>query len=415
MRFAFFIILTCTLLVNGCSQNEDIILHSDLKEFQGAWRDTLYSGRNVYIEDLFISGDTISYALTDANTLVTFDKINGFLILGNENKIAWSGISPLTNAMRQERWNVLDLSKYNMWLYSDLHGERIFKRVYYTSINEYLVQSTMSELLLYTKYLPLTKTNLMELFGTNNCLIGHNGITYLLNHPMFNKIIFKDNYDNDSIYSYILDVSSKYWNQIEQTINTQFTKIRAINGINEYCDALELQNSSFTICMDTINRLVAVSPLRDYDFWPNVSKYLGMQLYEVKTELEKQYVYICRHDYETGLIEYEFQTAKDSVCYNICVRTDDTNIVQSCSVMLFKQFMSSKKAAAQQEELKISALLSKRYMLTKEETDDLGNSVYHYLLCSPNKNSSFEIQLRLKYYKKGTSQLYGITIDYNLF
>jgi hypothetical protein len=383
-----------------------------MKDYQGVWRDTLFSDQYIYIEDLLISGDTICYAITDANTHVTLDKINGFLILGNENKIAWSGISPLTNTMRKEWWEVLNLSKYEMRLYSNLHGEHIFKRVYYTSTDDYSVQDPLSELFLFTNYLPITKTKLMESFGMYNNLAGHNSITYLLNHPIFNNITFKENHENDTIYSYTLDVNSKYWDQIAQTINTQFTKIRAIKGTYDYCDSTELQNSSITISMDTIRRRVTISPLRDYDFWPNVSDYLGMKLQEVKTELEKQYVYIYHHDSETELFEYEFQTAKDSVCYNICVRADDTNIIQSCSIMLFKQFMSSKKSEARKEELKISVLLNKRYILSKEEIDELGNTVYHYLPYSPNVNSPSEILLRLKYYQRGTSKLYGIIIDY---
>lgn len=404
------IICTITLLALGCSQSDEFMFSNDIGKYYGIWRDTLYTDDNVYVAELIIKDDTMNYIISDANTLIICDKLDGILTMGNENKMLWNGISPFTNTLRNIYWSIFSLSPYQMRLYSDIYGEYNFRKVYYPSVYEYEVKDTLSELLTFTQFLPLFSNDLQEKFGTYNHPTSYNSMTYLLNHPIFDRVMFKGNYENDTIYSYILQVPADSWKQIEHTVNGKYAKIRSFKGTTEYCNSTNLETSSTTISMDADNKQITIALLKDYEYWPDVTHYLGMQIQDVNTELGNKYVYTYHHNSETSLDEYEYQTAGDSICYNICVRADEAGTVQSCGVTLHRQY--SKKAEAQKEENLIAKLLSKRYLLHKEESDEQSNNVFYYRPYENSSNSNFEVQLKLKYRENGVSKLFSILIEF---
>ena len=282
------ILILCITLFGGCSQSNDFVLHDNINEYQGVWRDTLYENGVVYIEDFIISKESMLYTLSNAYTHVVYDKLIGKLILGNENKMEWNCISSITNKIRIINWNVLYKSAYQMRLYSNLQGEHVYKRVYNPSIDDYTVKDVIKEMLQYSSYLPLSKDELASSFGFYNRLGGDNKIEYLMNHPFIEKIRFNENYDNDSIYSYSLSINN--WMECEPIVDSLFTKIRTTNGMTEYCDAGTLEYSNNVIMIDPVSHQMSFYPIKDYDYWPNVSHYIGMATNDVKKELEKKYV-----------------------------------------------------------------------------------------------------------------------------
>ena len=84
MRF-FYILLILTTV--GCNKRDDSIFHHNIKEYQGIWRDTLFDHKGIYIEDLTITGNNLEYLLTNAESHIVYDKQNGSLEIGNDNKI----------------------------------------------------------------------------------------------------------------------------------------------------------------------------------------------------------------------------------------------------------------------------------------------------------------------------------------
>ena len=117
---------------------------------------------------------------------------------------------------------------------------------------------------------------------------------------------------------------------------------------------------------------------------------------------------------ETGLFEYNFHTAKDSVCSSIKI-VDSLGVVKYCDVALFKQYMKSKLLAAQEELQKISILLKSKYFYNREETDEKGNKVYYFYPCMSIMDSAFEVKLYLDNYQNGVSNLYCVAIRYSKF
>ena len=121
----------CVIIVLwGCSSNEELVIHDDPQMYQGVWRDTIYTDYGEYVEDLIIIDNSIEYSMAYANTHLVLDTLSGTLLLGNDNTIVWNCISPITNTTRQTCWKVLDLTPYHMHLFSDIHGERNYRKVY---------------------------------------------------------------------------------------------------------------------------------------------------------------------------------------------------------------------------------------------------------------------------------------------
>ncbi len=418
------VIIICFLIMSmlGCYQNDDISAYNDISLYNGIWRDTLYSDSNVYIEDLTIKENSINYSLFNSATHVVFDTLIGIIVIGNENKIGWNCISPINNKTRQNYWDILDLSLYQMTLYSNTYGVRNYKKVHYSTIEEEriqdrlqnIVRDTLMEMLQYQDYLPLHKNDLIAKFGDYNRLGNCNGIAYFTHHSLLDKILFTENLDNDSIYSYSLIIREKNWCKCDSIICSNYMKLRNINGTTEYTDADKLENSNNVIIVDSVSRCIKISPIKDYDFWPNVSRYLNMTIQDVKSELAKKYVYIYQLHHETGLHEYQFQTSKDSLCSTIGVMSDSEGIIQSCSVSLLKQYMLSKITEAKKEEEETALFLKKKYYFDKEKIDEkTGDKVYYFYPCNPMTDSKFEIILRLRYYQNGISNLCNVTIDFN--
>ena len=129
------------ILVVGCSSNDDVYSYHEIKEYQGNWRDTILFSNKIYVEDLTIKDNSIKYSLSDVSTHVVLDTLIGTLVVGKENKIEWVCFSPIDNKTRQTVWNVIELSPYQMTLYSNTYGERNYKKVHYSTIEEERIQN----------------------------------------------------------------------------------------------------------------------------------------------------------------------------------------------------------------------------------------------------------------------------------
>ena len=386
----------------SCDKTEKLKLYND-RDFQGIWRNTIDTEDGSFVEDLIITTDnTLNYTLTNSKNLIIYDKQKGELKIGNENKILWNCIAPITNMSIQTNWDVLKLSTYQLMLYSNLLGEHDYRRVYYSFSEDYEVQDTLSELFRYKEYLPLSKEDLIKKFGAHNRLSNDNKIEYLLNHPMFEKIRFNENYNNDSIYSYTILL--KDWNKTDSVICAHYTKIKDNNFTSTFCDAESLEKSNNIILIDSATRQITISTLKDYDYWPDISHFLGMTLQDVKKEYADRYIYKFHEFTETGQSEYTFQTELDGIFSFIKFTTDSHGIIISCGMQLYNFF--KEKIEAQKKETEIDSVLRRRYY-SKEK--DEKNDIYYYYSDSTITESKFRITLSLKFEPLG----YYILIYYD--
>ena len=407
-----FLYIICTIVVVGCSSNDEVSLRHDIKEYQGVWRDTIFSANDVYIEDLIIDNNSLQYTLTDASTHVVHDTLSGTIIVGNENRIGWNCLSHITNEIRQSSWSVLYLSTYQMRLYSSIMGERSYRRVYHPTIEDFNMQDTLSEMLHYKKYLPLHKNNLIAKFGDYNRLPNCDGISYFTHHPLFDKISFPENFDNDSIYSFTLSV--KDWEKCFPIIESNYTKFRDVNATAEYIDSESLETSENVVITDSSTKHISFKPIKDYDYWPNVSRYVGKTLHTFMAEYQAKFVYRFHENAELGLFEYSFQTHSDSICTDIFVCVDSNNIIKQSGVCLIKTYISSRKKEAQKELEKYAILLNKKYFFNREGVDENGNKVYYYYPSRQKDNSPYEIKLRLRQYQNGITKIFQVAVNYIL-
>ena len=395
------------MLLEGCSTDESMIFHDDVKQFQGIWRDTVFVDRNVYIKDLIIRDNSINYSLADIYTHVIFDTLSGTILLGNENTIVWDCISPIDNKHRKTFWNVISLSPYEMILHSELYGEHCYKRVYHTSVEDVYMQDTLLEMFQYRHYLPLLQDELIDKLGSFNRLSSDDGIAYFTHHPLFDRISFRPNYDNDTIYSYMLSV--KYWDCCDSIISSSYVKLRDVNGVAVYIDCESLETSENVIITDKASSQITFIPIKDYDYWPNVSQYLGKNIQTFMDDFRDKYVYI----YEKNENVYSFQSAIDSICTDIFAVVDSNGVIQQSGVCLLNKFKKQKEA--QKELEKFALFLKKKYVLEKVEKDVNNNNVYLYYSYDKENRLSYEISLRLNQYTVSIAKMYEVMLNYKNF
>mgnify|MGYP003288104955 CR=1 FL=1 len=402
-------ILICILFI-GCSKNEEVSFYN-ISDYQGVWRDTIFNGADVYVEDLIIKENSMKYTLFDVNTHVVLDTLIGTILLGSENKMGWNCISPITNDIRQLYWNVLSLSPYRMNLYSDIQGEHNYRKVYHSTIEEYLIQDTLMEMLRYKQYLPLHKDELVEKFGSYNRLLHENEIVYYTHHPLFTKILFMENMDYDSIYSYAFSV--KEWSKCNAFISSYYTKLRSVGSTTEYIDGESLDTSENIIIAEPNSKQIRFSPIKDYDYWPNVSHYLGRHLQKFMDDYSTKYVYEYQEDKSSGLRAYQFLTKIDSIYSDFFVVVDSTDIVKRSGVTMFKTFTSNKKKEAQKELDRYASFLSRKYFLNKTAWDENGNKIYYYYPCQNSQEAAYEIRLMLVQYSPNKiTKTYQVRVFY---
>ena len=333
MRIIGVIILA--VIIVGCSQQEGGYVFNDMKDFQGFWRDTIYSDGKTYVGDLVIIDNVIDYTLAQSENRIVHDRLSGVMTIGNENKIGWSGISHIDNKVRQTVWTVLDMTTYDMRLYSNLMGEHGFRRVYAPSY-DFVVQDTLVEMLQFKNGLPLSKTDLGEMFGTYNKIRGDSIDCYLLSHPLFRSVLFSGNHNNDSVYSYTLNVND--WNACYNAVGAKYAVVRTrTDGLTELCDAESLAKSTSVAIADSINGMLTFSPIGDFDYWPNVSNYLGKTIDDVKRNYSSRYVYILRR-VEDDMLEYQYQSRHDGICETIAFASDDIGVIRRCWVKLLEKY-----------------------------------------------------------------------------
>lgn len=407
-------------ILTGCSLNEDVKLHDNIREYQGVWRDTILSANAVYVEELIINDNSIRYSLSDASTHVVLDTLSGTLVVGNENKIGWNCVSPIDNRTRQTTWSVLSLSPYKMTLYSNTFGEHNYKKMHYSTIEEERIQDklqnvvrdTLLEMLRYQDYLPLRENDLLNKFGSYNRLVDNKGISYYLHHSLFDKISFSENLDNDSIYSFTLFV--KDWAKCFPFIESNYIKLRDVNATTEYIDSESLETSENVVITDPSTKQISFKPIKDYDYWPNMSRYMGKALQTFMDDYQAKFVYRFHENAELGLFEYSFQTHRDSICTDIFVCVDSNNIIKQSGVCLIKTYISSRKKEAQKELEQTAVLLNKKYFFDREGMDENGNKVYYYYPSSKKNDSPYKIKLRLRQYQNGITKIFQVAVNYIL-
>ena len=383
MEKIFQLLIVCALI--GCAQNEDAPYFNDIKEYQGVWRDTIFANNDIYIEDLKVSDHSISYELTNANTNIVWDKFTGLMEIGNENKIRWNCVSSITNKIRQTHWNVLNLSTYQMNLYSNIQGEHVYRRVYSPYFETYEIEDTLEELYHFKNYMPLSKDAIIDKFGSINRLSYEADYSYLINNPLFEKVCFKPNCNNDSIYSYILclrkdNTHSVDWNSFEKYIGNSFSKIRELKGIQEYCDSKSIERSSSIFILDPSSRQITVSPLKDYDYWPNGLHFIGRTLQDVKEELGSNYVYTYYEYPDSDLVQYDYQTSHDGVCRIISICTGSDEIVSRSAIWLLGN-------NTMEQEALVLHLLHKKYYYDRHEND-----IYYFYSDKDVDSVSYEVR-----------------------
>ena len=286
--------------------------------------------------------NAIDYTLSNASSRIVYDRLTGTIVLGNENKIEWNGISPIKNMTRKTFWEVQDVSTYQIKLYSNLLGQHVFHRVYRPS-GEFEIKDTLREMIQYKELLPIKKTEAAEKFGVYNRIINDSIMVYYLSHPLFSNIKFNENCENDSIYTYTLSVSAKDWDMCKQIVNSKYTIIRDIKGKTEFCDAESLDKALNIIIADSVYNHFTFSPINDYDFWPNMSQYIGMNMQDVKRDYEDQYVYVFHQSDEDGLFEYQYQTRHDGLCEVMTMAADGDDIIRRCWITLLGKYSEAQK------------------------------------------------------------------------
>lgn len=407
MRKFFFNIVTCFLLI-GCSQNEEETYCYNIKDYQGVWCDTIFNGKDVYVEDLIINENSIKYTLSNVNTHVVLDTLSGFLLIGNENKIGWNCVSPITNDSRQLYWNVMSLSAYQMKLYSNLQGEHNYRRVYRPTIEEYEIQDTLMEMLQYKQYLPLHKDELIAEFGLYNILSNDNEIVYYTHHPLFSQLSFMEKTDNDSIYSYALSV--KEWSKCYPFVSSFYIKLRNVGRTTEYIDGESLETSDNIVVADFDSKQIRFLPIKDYDFWPNVSCYLGKYLQTFMNDYKEKYVYKYYENTNLELNCYSFQTHKDSICSEIFVGVDSDGMIRQSGVFFFQ---NNRKNKVQQELETMAAFLKRKYYYDRSGVDGNGNKIYYYYSHENINESHYEIRLRINQQViNSITKVYQIAINF---
>ena len=397
-------IVAIILIIVGCTQDEHDF-HNKVMEYQGYWRDTTYINNEIYTEEFIVDNYTMEYTLSNAATHIVHDKQNGIIVLGKENKLGWYCNSPINNMLRQTIWDVHKLSSDQLNIYSPLQGEHEYKRAFRASLDENTIKDTINEFLQYRNYLPMSKSDLINKFGSPNILKSEKEISYLLNHPIFKRITFKENYDNDSIYSYTLSIKDETedecgksrftnvnWQQCEQLIDSIFTEIRLVGGVKEYCDNDLLENSTYVILVDTALHEITFSPLRDYNYWPEISHYIDMPLQIFMNDYESEYVYRYFKEAGNGLKEHDFMTEKDGICSRIAAGSDTLDIIRYTGVILSEKFYDKS------EIKKISHILDSKYYFGRYENSN--EEKYYYYPSKNIEDSKFIVRLRIQYDKK---------------
>lgn len=374
----------------GCSQTDEKTSFYNYIDYQGVWRDTIFNGKDVYEEDLFINDNSLRYTLYDVKTHVILDTLSGVFLIGGENKIGWNCYSPITNNSRQLYWTVLGLSTYQMRLYSNLQGEHNYRRVYCPSIDEYEIQDTLMEMLQYKQHLPLHKYELIEEFGLHNILSNDNEIVYYTHHPLFSQLSFIKKADSDSIYSYALSV--KEWSKCYPFVSSFYTKFRNIGRTTEYIDGESLETSDNIVITDLDLKQIRFVPIKDYDYWPNVSCYLGETLQTFMNDYKDKYVYKYYENTDLELCCYSFQTHIDSICSEIFVGVDSDGMIRQSGVSFFQ---NNRKNKVQQELETMAAFLKRKYFYYRSGVDGNGNKIYYYYSHDNINESHYEIRLRI--------------------
>jgi hypothetical protein len=174
-----------------------------------------------------------------------------------------------------------------------------------------------------------------------------------------------------------------------------------------------LETADNVVVVDSLSRQIALKPIKDYDYWPNVSHYLGKNLRSFKDVFRANYVYEYQEDNSSGLRAYKFLSGIDSICSNIFVIVDSTDIIRRSGVSMLKSFINSKKKEAQKELDSYASLLNRKYFLNRTTLDDNGNRIYYYYPCQDAKEATYEIRLMLAQYNlNNVTKTYQVRVYY---
>lgn len=369
--FLFFVILGGISFV-ACDDDEmQDSLVSDIREFQGIWRDTIvYDGKEC-VEEVVIRNYALEYTLADLHTCIVYDQRSGLAILGENGKMGWYCSSLLTGEASQTIWTVKELTPDNIVLTSNLLGERQLKKVQKSVIEELSSEPSIDALLQYTVALPLDRDGVKAVFGNTGVVEGSRSLTYKVQHPLYSHITFSLAWDNDSVYSIALTLDDvDLWKEV---IAARYTKVRELGAVTDYCDAGQLSEATNVACINAEAHTLTFSPIRDYDYWPDVRHYLGRTIQEVKSDY-RNFAYAYSTYKATGRRQYDYKTEKAGVVQNTSfVLEANEDVVSRSACFLLDGY---------KDEETLLHLLKSRYRYDRYEEG------CHYLYPYPSKESA---------------------------
>lgn len=354
--------------------DDDEVLESpvaDIRDFQGIWRDTIVSDGRECIEELVVSNYAMTYTLSDLHSCIVYDQRSGLAILGENGKMGWYCSSLLTGESTQTVWTVKELTPDNLVLISNLLGERQFWKMQQPVMKELSSEASLEAVLQYTEVLPLDRDGVKAVFGSAGVDEGSRSLTYKVQHPLYNHITFSLAWDNDSVYSvsFALD-DVDLWRGV---VAARFTKIRELGSVTDYCDAAKLSEAASVASIDAEAHTLTFSPIRDYDYWPDVRHYLGRTLQDVKSDY-RNFAYAYSTYKQTGRRQYDFKTEKAGVVQNTSfVFEANEDVVSRSACFLLDGY---------KDEETLLHLLRSRYLYDRYEAG------YHYLYPYPSKEKA---------------------------
>lgn len=379
-RLSLFIAFLGVFSFVACHDDDDEVTQevpvANILDYQGIWRDTIVSDGRECIEELVVSNYAMTYTLADLHSCIVYDQRSGLAVLGENGKMGWYCSSLLTGEASQTVWTVKNLTPDTMVITSTVLGERQLKKVQQSVMDELSSEPSFDALHEYTKALPLDKDGVKTVFGSAGVDEGNRSLTYSVQHPLFSHITFRLSWDNDSVYTVALklkDVES--WREV---VAARYTKVRELGSVTDYCDAGRLSEATSVVSIDVEAHTLTFSPIRDYDYWPDVRHYLGRTLQDVKSDY-RNFAYAYSTYKQTGIRQYDFKTEKAGVVQNTSfVFEANEDVVSRSACFLLDGY---------KDEETLLHLLKSRYLYDHYEAG------YHYLYPYPSKeNAPYEVR-----------------------
>lgn len=330
--YAYFGILII-LIVSSCTDDNDRQAIRDIAYYQGIWRNVIDTESDIYHEELSIKNSSMDYVLVNTATNVIVDQQKGMLVVGNNNTIEWSCTSSISNEYIQTYWKVRDLNHDNLCLFSDVSGMHKYKKVYRTILEEKAFFDTLSVLTTYSDYLPTSKDCIEKVFGRTSVTENEQSVSYKIHHPLVESISFYIDSETDSVFSYSLKLAAN--ENVSDKLSDSLFHIRTVSDCFEYCDGKSLTDASYVVQLDTLDRTVTYSTLKKYDYWYDVSKYIGWTTDQMKAEFSD---YIYKYYQSETSTEYHYETLFGGKCKYVLFNVNNDGKVTASAVQLLSKY-----------------------------------------------------------------------------